>query len=186
MVPRFAYRTFLRPFLTVFLAIALLATPALSDAATLDPGFGSGGRVMTALPRGPVNMAAARSEAGDLFVAKSTSVAGYLPDGRLNPAFGSAGIATIPLAADLFTPAGIEVDGEGRILVAGTVNSWSQLTYVPAGASSPVGREQAALIRLLADGRLDPSFGSGGVLITDLGFRRRSCTSRERTRSPRR
>ena len=46
---------------------------------------------------------------------------------------------------------GVAVDGQGRILVAATIDD------------GPLLRIRAAVLRLLPDGSLDPAFGSGGV-----------------------
>jgi len=126
---------------------------------------------VTALPRRAPIVQAARAADGDLLVARSRVIARYDSDGHLDPSFGNAGVATIPLPAGAaFFLAGLAADAQGHVYVGGTLVTDYQPTYVPAGAESPVRRERAALVRLLPDGSPDPAFGSGGILITDLGL----------------
>jgi uncharacterized delta-60 repeat protein len=75
---------------------------------------------------------------------------GYLPDGRIDSTFGNAGVATIALAsAQLAQLVALEDD---RMLVVGSGGSnW----FLAA--------------RLLPTGVLDPSFGSGGVVVIQRG-----------------
>ncbi|HKF82308.1 MAG TPA: hypothetical protein VKB23_05035 [Solirubrobacterales bacterium] len=153
------------------LALVVSAATAVASPVELDPSFGTNGRVVTTLPQGPARVQAARYVDGGLLVAKSTAVARYRSDGRLDPFFGEAGIATVPLLAGTeFDLAGLAADDQGRVVVGGTLLSDSQPTYVPDGAASPVRRERAVLVRLLSDGSPDPAFGVGGILVTDLGL----------------
>jgi uncharacterized delta-60 repeat protein len=163
-----------RPVVFVVLLALALAVPAMAAGAgsvDLDPAFGTNGRVLTALPRGRRMVKAARSADGDLLVARSTHVARYSPDGRLDVSFGHAGVATIPLPdGAVFLLADLAVDPQGRIIVGGTLISESPPTYAPAGAGTLERREWAVLARLLPDGSADPGFGTGGFLVTDLGL----------------
>ncbi|MFD9353440.1 delta-60 repeat domain-containing protein [Streptomyces sp. NPDC060031] len=87
------------------------------------------------------------------------ALARYLPDGRLDPSFGTGGrvfTALAPGAGDDEAQA-VQVLGNGRIVVAG---------FAGTGADSS-GRD-LALARYLPDGRLDPSFGSGGLVVRDV------------------
>jgi uncharacterized delta-60 repeat protein len=73
-----------------------------------------------------------------------------LPDGSLDPAFGSGGVATIAPPAPYRTSRAeaMALDTQGRVIVAGEVDE-----DVPAAA------------RLLPDGTLDPAFAGGGWLV---------------------
>jgi uncharacterized delta-60 repeat protein len=179
------------PLIAVFAAAALLAVsahaassdsgpsghaPAAAVTIGLDPGFGTHGRVLTALaPRETTwverTVRMARAGDGDLVLADSHNVVRYLPGGSPDASFGNGGAATLPVPeGDDFALAGIAIDAQGRVILAGTLEFASQPTYVPEGVVSPVSPAQAALVRLLPDGRPDPTFGRGGLLVTDLGL----------------
>lgn len=67
--------------------------------------------------------------------------------GELDPTFGSGGSVRIFPSEEKISLRGVAVQGDGRVVMTGadrTTNSW-------------------ITVRLLADGALDPSFGSGGV-----------------------
>ena len=148
--------------------LTLFATnPALGQAGSLDPTFGSGGIVITNFgvnennfqlvdaalaPNGDIVVAGTVSMAAD-GVANSNDIIRYLPSGALDPSFGTDGIET--LAAPFFaSPFGIlSVQPNGQILV---------LTQVEVS-----GALEVALERLTNNGALDPTFGSGGIVITN-------------------
>jgi uncharacterized delta-60 repeat protein len=82
------------------------------------------------------------------------AVARFTPSGLLDATFGSrGGIVVTDLGGDDRAHS-IAVQPDGAILVGGS-------GWVDTGA------EEFALVRYLDDGRLDPSFGSGGVVVTD-------------------
>jgi uncharacterized delta-60 repeat protein len=123
---------------------------------TLDRSFGDGGQGQTAFPAtgGVVAMSAVPEPdgkilvAGDAFPAAGSSgigvaLARYDADGTLDPSFGDNGRVVAPLG-DYVT--GIALDEQGRILI------WGQ---GPQAFTS--------LVRFEAGGRLDPTFGVGGV-----------------------
>jgi hypothetical protein len=72
-----------------------------------------------------------------------------LPDGSLDRQFGNAGRVVISLGADSPGPRSIRVDSSGRLLVVGA-------------ALGPEGRVAPAVLRLLADGRIDLAWGAQG------------------------
>ncbi|HEY0461787.1 MAG TPA: FG-GAP-like repeat-containing protein [Pyrinomonadaceae bacterium] len=75
-------------------------------------------------------------------------------DGSLDPSFGSGGKTIVQMAAeqvDLAKAAAVQADG--KIVLGGEVGSYSLDT------------NRAGLVRLNADGSLDPSFGSGGRVV---------------------
>jgi uncharacterized delta-60 repeat protein len=82
----------------------------------------------------------------------------YATPGALDPAFGSGGLVTTDVGGNLNSVAdGVAIQPvDGRIVVGGT-------TQLPSG------RWCFFVARYLTDGSLDPSFGSGGITITDLG-----------------
>ena len=84
-------------------------------------------------------------------------------DGSLDPTFGSGGIVDTPIRdpSTRDEASAIAVLGDGRILVAGTAD----YSYGP--------QLDFALARYLPNGALDPSFGSGGIVVTPTAKRRR-------------
>ena len=75
-------------------------------------------------------------------------------DGAADPTFGSGGY--LSLAPARFSgPSGLVIDQQGRMLLGATLEDGSLL------------RTRAAVLRLLPDGTLDTSFGSGGVVVVE-------------------
>jgi uncharacterized delta-60 repeat protein len=117
---------------------------------SLDPGFGSGG-IAAVMPGSFISgLALALQPDGRILLAGpsggSHSVARLLPDGSLDPGFGSGGIAAV-MAGSAVSGLALALQPDGRILLAGPP---------PGGGSHSVAR-------LLPDGSLDPDFGSGGI-----------------------
>ncbi|MEA2421536.1 MAG: hypothetical protein QOF55_635, partial [Thermoleophilaceae bacterium] len=121
---------------------------------TLDSSFGSGGIADDALPAansGEIDDIAL-APGGGLFAAGGRdpggfTVARYRPDGTLDPAFGSGGVATLDPGIGGSHAFVVRVLADGRVLAGGQ-----------AGA-------QYELVRLLPTGMADPSFGNGGVTV---------------------
>jgi uncharacterized delta-60 repeat protein len=140
-----------------FFALARLTTSG-----ELDPTFGTGGRVVTP---GVGNNAQANAVVlqpdGKIVVAGSANgemgLARYLPDGTLDPGFGTGGIVTTSFPGDTAQANALALDASGRIVAAGMV-----------GTSKPQG-EEFALARYLPDGSLDQTFGTDGRVITTFG-----------------
>jgi uncharacterized delta-60 repeat protein len=78
------------------------------------------------------------------------------PRGSIDPSFGRAGIATVPVSGNS-TLSTISVDGKGRPLLAGT---WGEERREP---------ERFLLKRLTDRGQADRSFGRRGSVVTRLG-----------------
>lgn len=87
---------------------------------------------------------------------KGVAVMRLLPDGRRDRSFGRGGVVRTFLGSRLGAE-DIVVQKNGKILIAGYYN-------VPKS-----GEARIAAVRYLADGRLDPSFGHGGIFTRDLG-----------------
>jgi uncharacterized delta-60 repeat protein len=149
---------------------------------TLDPRFGSRGKVVTAIDAGSSNArttasAVALQGDGKIVVAGASTVdlgrfvvslgflARYLPDGTLDPGFGDAGIVKLGfpvqpgnnVAASGVSALAIQPDG--KLVVAG-------YDYPPP---DPPLVTNVALARLLPDGKLDPTFGADGEVLTAFG-----------------
>jgi uncharacterized delta-60 repeat protein len=140
----------------------------LSDG-SLDASFGIGGIVTTAVgPSDDRAVAVQRRPDGRIVVAGASlpsaapagdydfAVAQYLADGTLDAGFGSAGKVVVALGSAADVPTSLVLGASGALTVAGS-------SRVPAA-----NRDDVALLRLLADGNLDASFGVGGVVIADL------------------
>lgn len=87
----------------------------------------------------------------DTFVVARLSVAG-----RFDAGFGRSGVVQVrvpkPAGARESTLTGVAVQPDGKVLVVGYV------------ALSEAGRHRAVAMRFAADGTLDPTFGTGGVV----------------------
>jgi uncharacterized delta-60 repeat protein len=125
----------------------------------LDPGFGTGGLVLTAFGTGSAAAnALALQPDGRIVVAGAVengsaldfALARYLPDGSLDADFDADG--------RVVTDFGL-ADGASSVLVR------PDGTIVAAGHSGPY----FALSRYLPDGELDTSFGTGGKVRTTAG-----------------
>ena len=136
-----------------------LAAVRLTAAGALDPAFGDEGRVALPTRTSVAPTAAALQSDGRIVltgpffsagVASGFRVARLTADGRLDTAFGTGGLATIPASETAF-PKGIAIQPDGRIVVAGTFEN------------------SVGIVRLNPDGSLDASFGTGGRIDVDLG-----------------
>lgn len=130
---------------------------------SLDPTFGSGGKVITdatTLPDGGFDVAATSGGrivvgGGATFGASDFLVIRYNANGSLDSSFGDSGIVTTDFGgAD--TAFGIALTADGKITAAGVMR-----------AAAPGSPGDFALARYNADGSLDSSFGSGGEVLTD-------------------
>jgi uncharacterized delta-60 repeat protein len=135
----------------------------------LDPTFGNGGLVISDFP-GFANVTAtsvAVQPDGRVIVVGATypssghgsrfGLTRFNPDGSLDDSFGDGGRVTTPFSGwDGGGAGSVAVQPDGRIVVAGSVGN--------SAIKFPEGR--FALARYNSDGSLDPSFGTGGVVIT--------------------
>jgi uncharacterized delta-60 repeat protein len=117
----------------------------------LDPSFGKQGVVVlegSAPSELGVNALALGAD-GAIFVVRGESgeVVRLRTDGSLDPAFGKAGVADV--APQKFSGRALIALPDGKLVVAGELGDFSLFTN--------------AFVRLGADGKLDPTFGEGGV-----------------------
>jgi uncharacterized delta-60 repeat protein len=75
-------------------------------------------------------------------------------DGGLDASFGTAGRVATPIPG-FAVPAGVAIQPDGKVVAAG----FTALGLDAGGAT--------VLVRWLADGTLDATFGTGGVTVTD-------------------
>jgi uncharacterized delta-60 repeat protein len=134
-----------------------------------DPTFSGDGRAVADLDRSAIHAVTLQPDGkivavgdADTGPAMGTNgedlmVARYKSDGTPDESFGDHGVTTIPVSGwDRGQAAA--VDSLGRIVVAGSA------------ANTGIG----AVVRLLPDGHLDPSFGIAGKLSVDLGGKMQS------------
>ena len=131
---------------------------------TPDPTFGDGGRVVTQVGGGGEGAAAIATQPDGKLVVVGYARPPYPPgtggpnfalvrydaDGHLDPGFGSAGIVTSDFVGKA---SAVVVQPDGRLVVGGQV-------AVPPFAAD------FTLVRYTPDGRLDASFGFGGLAVT--------------------
>ncbi|WP_345628550.1 NHL repeat-containing protein [Rugosimonospora acidiphila] len=129
---------------------------------SLDASFGSGGRLVTQV--GPAGDASAtgvlfQPDGKIVVVGGAQDAAGnadfaavrYLSDGRLDPAFGTAGTALVVIPGGDALAAAVAIQPDGKIVIGGTaVNENGQ---------------NLCVVRLTAGGAPDPGFGTGGVVL---------------------
>ena len=128
---------------------------------TVDTGFGNGGRVVTPVggygevaalvlqPDGSIVAAGyALTAAGGLFV-----VARFKANGTLDLSFGSAGLTLTPIGT-WATASAVALRPDGKIIAIGS-------------AATSIATSDFAVVRYNANGQLDPSFGSGGIVMGD-------------------
>jgi uncharacterized delta-60 repeat protein len=138
------------------------------EAGHLDDTFGNHGIVTTDLG-GASDQALDAAVLGDngIVAVGRTDVRGvqktdfgvvrYLPDGGLNPNFGSGGIVTTPFAGKGAQAEAVAVQPDGKIVVGGSA-------IAANGVDSDF-----AVARYNADGSLDDNFGAHGIATIDLG-----------------
>jgi len=130
---------------------------------TLDASFGKGGKVVTSIRSGEDEASAISIQPdGKIVVAGSSNnglnfdfaVVRYNMNGTLDPSFGKGG-AVITLIRDGDDKASsVAIQADGKIVAGGSSNNGSNFDF--------------ALIRYHPNGTLDPSFGEGGIVMTDI------------------
>ena len=144
----------------------MLIPAAQATPGALDPSFGSGGKVTTPFGTSYDFGQAVEIQADGKIVAGGYAsngmnydfaLARYNPNGSLDRTFSSDGKVVTPFGSSSDAILTIAIRPDGKILAAGS-------TY--NGANSDF-----ALARYTANGALDPSFGSGGKVRTDIASR---------------
>jgi uncharacterized delta-60 repeat protein len=133
---------------------------------SLDRSFGEGGKVITPMGRNALARGLALQPDGKVVVVGQVvspnrgwnlALARYDPDGRLDPTFGTKGIAEIEVAGGEEWLA-VALRPGGKLLAVGN-----------AGDDGPgyLARTDLVAVRVHADGRLDRGFGSAGQVRID-------------------
>jgi uncharacterized delta-60 repeat protein len=149
----------------VLVGLLLLAVgSAQATPGGLDPGFGSGGKVMTSFGSGDDDAFAVALQPDGRIVVAGYSINGsgddfavvrYSKNGSLDASFGSGGKVTTSLGSGDDDAYGVAVQPDGKIVAVG---------YSTNGANA-----EFALTRYTPNGSLDPTFGSGGKVTTSIG-----------------
>ena len=137
----------------------------------LDSTFGTGGRVLTSYDTGGFTAVAIRPDgrivAGGSTTTSTHFIAQYTAAGAPDTTFGDDpdgdGVRTGSILAPLDTAwiTDLAIDSAGRIVEVGAVQN-------PSPESPTVSADfDFAVFRYTADGRLDDSFGTGGISIAD-------------------
>jgi uncharacterized delta-60 repeat protein len=167
--------------LSAFLAVAIVGAGGASAAVHLDHSYGKNGVVKLPgkkVPGQTAREAVAIEPDGGLILATNRTLQRLDPAGRLDRGFGAAGTVTPPAVnGGKFAISGVAVDGQGRIVVVGT-----STPPQPPGKELPfhlnwtiaqpyeAAHTDVRILRYLAHGRLDPSFGRHGIVETDFGL----------------
>jgi uncharacterized delta-60 repeat protein len=133
---------------------------------TLDASFGTGGKVTTDIGTNSsdgANAIALQSN-GKILLAGQSNTSGspdfvairYNSDGTLDASFGTGGKVTTDIGTSSDDrPYGIQIESDGKILLAGNTNASGSYDF--------------AVARYNSDGTLDSSFGTSGKVTTDIG-----------------
>jgi uncharacterized delta-60 repeat protein len=158
--------------------VAWAGAPRAAAAVGLDPSFGKGGLAVTSDSDSYEGVELGIAPDGSSLV---TSISGgsavrFSADGSLDPGFGGgAGVLFESVAGAMvgeeehFQASATALDDQGRTLIFGELVDSSR-SY-PEGYAGSVYASSAAVIRLGADGRLDPTFGDGnGYVVSTFGI----------------
>jgi uncharacterized delta-60 repeat protein len=125
---------------------------------SLDTGFGTGGIVTTTIGSSHAYAYSIAIQSDGKLVVSGTDSYGfaltrYNTDGSLDAGFGTGGIVTSDLGSGLDIARSVVIQSDGKIVAAGDVNGGTRI----------------ALVRYNTDGSFDAGFGTGGVVVTDIG-----------------
>jgi uncharacterized delta-60 repeat protein len=143
---------------------------------SLDTSFGTGGKVVTHIGNRAFAGAVAIQPDGKIVAAGGSSsgnnanfaLARYNTNGSLDTTFGMGGIVVTSIGDRGFgssagaSASAVAIQSDGRIVAAGSIQSYDesyQLEEYP----------YFVLARYNTDGSLDTSFGTGGIVVTDIG-----------------
>jgi uncharacterized delta-60 repeat protein len=151
--------------LLAVLAAALAAAPAASAApGDLDPSFGSGGSVRILPSNEDIALRAVAVQpdlkivmAGADNLTNSVILVRLLPNGQMDPSFGSGGMATTPFPGGFGEARAVALQPDGKIVIAGEAKGAANGDFLIA--------------RYNTDGSPDGGFGGGdGIQILPVGI----------------
>lgn len=148
---------------TALVALAGLLLAGAANAAVpgeLDPSFGSGGKVQAPFGSESYGGGVAVQADGKIVTvgtpqeSQGFSIARLLPNGSPDSSWGEGGVVTTPLGK--FAEAlDVAVQPDGKIVAVGEA---------PGKENNDI-----AIVRYLSNGKLDPGFGEGGIVILPVG-----------------
>jgi uncharacterized delta-60 repeat protein len=143
----------------LLVAAAPAGAAAGATPGSLDPSFGTGGKVLTDLGVGGGTASDAVLQSnGDIVVSGGFGVARYLPNGQLDKSFGTGGLSPAGFAFDGDSGTAVAIQPDGKIIWAGSQGN----PNFPAG-----GTFEFAVARFNPNGALDAGFGTGGRVGTE-------------------
>jgi uncharacterized delta-60 repeat protein len=163
MPARFNPRLVLTALGTLVILIAM-ANPAAAPPGDLDPSFDGDGKVTTDFTGGFDQAKGIAIQADGKIVAAGLApapgndnfgLARYNPNGSLDLSFDGDGRVTTDFAGGFDQANAVAIQADGKIVAAG---------------AAAISGTDLAVARYKADGSLDPSFDSDGMLTTDYGF----------------
>lgn len=127
---------------------------------TLDTSFGTGGKILVALPNGTFARSAALQTDGKVvisgLVGSKFGLVRLLANGTLDLSFGQQGVQITDIAGNQFSyPFSIKLQPDGKMLVAGYTDSPTNLDFV--------------ITRHNQNGSLDATFGANGIVFSAFG-----------------
>jgi uncharacterized delta-60 repeat protein len=144
---------------SVLAVVSSVSAAAAGAPGSLDPAFGTGGKMLTDLGvGGGVPSDVVLQSNGDIVVSGGFGLARYLPNGQLDQSFGTGGMAPVGFAFDGDSTTGVAVQPDGKILWVGTQGNPN---FTPGGTF------EFAVARFNANGRPDAGFGTGGTASTE-------------------
>ena len=160
-----------------YCARSVFAVARYDTNGTLDPSYGTGGKVLTSF--GPSGACSSHAEAGAIqsdgrVVAAGVmhcragdyrfAVARYAIDGTLDSGFGHGGEVRTNFTPGYDDASGVALTPGGRIVVVGTSSF--------GDSDKPDAQPAFALARYRRDGTLDPTFGGDGTVMRSFQSRR--------------
>jgi uncharacterized delta-60 repeat protein len=131
---------------------------------TIDNSFGNNGIVITHIGlKYNVAYSMAIQQNGKIILAGEANdsifsdfaIARYNPDGSLDNSFGNSGVVRIALSETYDYAKSVALQSDGKIVVAGS-------------AQNGLSNENCALVRFDTVGSFDATFGTNGIMITDI------------------
>ena len=154
--------------LSIFSSIIILIfiiQPVMAQPGSLDESFGTGGIITAPLTtHGEHGYAATIQPDGKILVAgfqdvsgnQNFAVARYNTNGSLDNSFGTGGLVLFDAGTESDAAWALALQDDGKIILGGSV--YNQNTTF----------DDYALVRLNSDGTPDNTFGTGGLVITDI------------------
>jgi uncharacterized delta-60 repeat protein len=165
------YELFALLLIGMFVALAASAISATAEPMRLDPSFGSSGRVNVTTAPEPEDLRIAEARDGDLLVVAGQTLTAHFPSGPIDRRFGENGSVPLVSSPDTRLRVGdLAVDAQGRPVVFGTLENIGDFAMLESYMGGTIDSSVATVLRFTPAGAPDPTFGSSGVVRTDLGL----------------